>query len=190
MIKKENLQIVFKSLIPQGGLLGIAIVWILISPSDNVIEFYSISIKNLIGGLVIGVILAFAGYGYYFMAKKIKPLYPAVELFETVLAPIFRRFGFAEIIILSLVSSFCEETFFRGVLYPNIGIVLSSIGFGLLHLPHPRYWIYAVWAACSGALFAYLFSISGTLVLPITAHAVNNVVGMLLLKKLKLPQAE
>ena len=81
-------------------------------------------------------------------------------------------------------SGFNEEIFFRGLLFPRIGLILSSVAFGLLHFPGKKYWIYAVWATCSAALFAYLFFLSNSLWLPITAHATNNLIGMVLLTRM------
>ena len=82
-------------------------------------------------------------------------------------------------------SGFCEEIFFRGLLLPKIGIILSSLAFGLLHLPGRRFWIYALWASLSGALFGFLFLTFNSLWIPITAHATNNIIGMMLLKRLE-----
>jgi len=87
---------------------------------------------------------------------------------------------------MSIASGFCEEIFFRGLLQPKLGIIIASIAFGLLHLPGLKYWFYAVWAAVSGAILGLLFIYSGSLWVPITAHAVNNIAGMMLLKKIKI----
>lgn len=183
-LKREK--VIWAALIPQAALLIISIVWILFSPQDNVSKYLEFKFFPLIIGVFVGIGLALCGYGFYAFSKKIKSLSNTVELFEQVLAPVFKDLKTFDFISMSIISGFCEEIFFRGLLFPRLGIVLSSIAFGLLHMPGSKYWIYATWATLSGALFAYLFLLSGSLWLPIAAHITNNVIGMFMLRKLKL----
>ena len=178
-------QIVSKLLIPQITLLTISILWMVIFPNDCIIEYFNLNLQILLAGLGAGITLAFAGYGFYFFAKKTKLFYEAVELFEQNLSPIIKRLGFFDIILLSCVSGSVEEIFFRGLIFKKVGIIISSIAFGLLHLPKPRFWIYALWATGSGAILALLFFWSGSIWTSIIAHITNNLIGMVLLKNLK-----
>ena len=169
---------------PQIAMLLVSILWIFFFPKDNVLKFFNFSFRVLFEGLLTGFGLALAGYGFYFFAKKTKKFYEAVELFEQVLSPTFKNLKLIDLLLLSLIAGFNEEVFFRGLLFPRIGLILSSIAFGLLHFPGKKYWIYAVWATGSAALFAYLFFLSNSLWLPIIAHFTNNFIGMILLKGL------
>ena len=173
------------ALIPQLFLVLISIVWIFLSPDNTVIGFYEFKLWFVLAGITIGLVLAFLGYAFYKYAQKSKKFYEAVELFENVLAPIYVNLKPIDVVFLSFLAAICEETFFRGLLMPGIGVILSSLAFGILHLPGKQYWIYAVWAAASGALFSYLFISTGSLIMPIFAHAVNNITGMILLHKVK-----
>jgi len=181
--KRES--ILWLALIPQLVLLTISIIWISLVPQDNITVYLNINLKYIAVGIVVGLGLAFAGYIFYKIAKKTKAFQATVKLFEEMLAPTFKKLKVIDIIILSLTSGFCEEVFFRGLLQPKIGILTASIAFGLLHLPGFRYWFYAFWATLSGMILGALLIITGSLWVPITAHFVNNLTGMFILKSLK-----
>ena len=80
-----------------------------------------------------------------------------------------------------LLSGFTEELFFRGVLLPEMGLVLSSLCFGALHA---LCLVYFVWATVIGAGLATLALAGGSLVTPIAAHATYNLGALLLLRRL------
>lgn len=178
-------KVIWMAIIPQMILLAISIVWIYFVPKDNVSIYLKFKYQPFLEGVLTGIGLAITGYGFYNFAKKTKNLQATVELFENVLYPAFKNLKAMDIFLLSLISGFCEEIFFRGLIQMRCGIILASIAFGMLHLPGYKYWIYALWAILSGALFGWLFILSGSLWLPITAHAVNNIIGMFLLTRLK-----
>jgi membrane protease YdiL (CAAX protease family) len=68
-----------------------------------------------------------------------------------------------------------EELFFRGLLLPWIGLVPSSLLFGLLHVSSRESWLYyGLTAAVIGAGFGLLFLWTGSLVAPMIAHAAYN----------------
>lgn len=185
-IKKEEqrIKLLWKAIIPQMILLVISTLWISFFPKDN-IAIYLTNIKPvfILYGICVGILLAFAGYFFYWISKKLDKNSPTVELFEKMLAPTFSILKASDIFILSITAGFAEEFFFRGLVLKSFGIVIASIAFGLLHLPGKRYWIYALWATLSGALFGYLFLLTNCLWLPIIAHSINNIIGMFMLKK-------
>ena len=173
------------SLFTQSFILLLSVLWINISPKDNVLKYFiKFNFQLFLKGLLTGLGLALAGYIFYLFAKKIKMLHSAVELFEKILAPLYNSLKIPDIFFLSFVAAFCEETFFRGLILTNFGLIISSITFGIVHLPGTKYWIYALWATLSGALLGWLFMLTGSLWLPILAHAINNIIGMFMLKKL------
>ena len=181
-----RVKVIWSIIVPQIILLTISIVWILIDSSANVLPYFkALNLIQILIGLLVGIVLSFGGYVIYKIALKTKFLFEVVELFERMIAPSIKTLRITDMIILSLISSVVEETFFRGILFMKFGIVLSSLCFGVMHLPGVKYWIYAAWATMSGAIFCLLFSWSGSLVLPILIHATNNIIGMLLLVRLK-----
>jgi membrane protease YdiL (CAAX protease family) len=80
---------------------------------------------------------------------------------------------------LAVLSSLSEELLFRAALMPAVGLLASSLLFGLLHVsPRGSYVAWALWATVMGFLFGALYSASGTLLAPILAHALINYENM------------
>lgn len=189
-LTKENA--IWMLLLPQLFILGISTAWILISPKDNVIVYLKYNPTFFLYGLILAFILAFSGYGFYRFAKvfkdKNKSLDNLVFYFENALSPLIKKLGPFDIAMASLVSGFCEEVFFRGILTAKFGIIVSSLAFGLLHIPtgkEGKVWIYAFWATICGALLGWVFLHYQNLWVTVIAHIVNNIIGMILLKRIK-----
>lgn len=81
---------------------------------------------------------------------------------------------------LAALSALCEELFFRGVLQSHIGLVWSSLIFGLAHIPRNRTFIlWTVEAVVLGFCLGLLFVVSGTLAAPVAAHFTINFKNLL-----------
>ena len=77
-----------------------------------------------------------------------------------------------------------EEIFFRGVMYNAVkrklgvfwGIVITSVLFSVLHTHAPQYFLAGFLPiAILGAVLAYLYEKTGSLIPSITLHVLNNV---------------
>ncbi len=100
------------------------------------------------------------------------------------LQPVARRFGPREILLVAVLSSLGEELFFRAFLVPTVGVVVSSVLFGLLHqVKGESRWIWAGWATGVGVFFALLFASTGSLLGPLVAHALINATNLEFLRK-------
>lgn len=76
---------------------------------------------------------------------------------------------------LAAASATGEELLFRGLLVPTIGVLASSLVFGLLHQIRGRgRWGWMLWATLMGVLFAIVFVATGSLAGPLVAHAAIN----------------
>lgn len=85
----------------------------------------------------------------------------------------------AEIAVFALTSGVAEEMFFRGAMQPSLGLVLSSLVFGAVHVgPTRRFWIWTVWATAMGFVFGALYAATGELLAPIVAHVLINYENM------------
>ncbi len=85
-------------------------------------------------------------------------------------------------ILIALSSGISEEVIFRGFLQPKIGIVLASVIFGLIHwMKGSRIW--SVFAIGAGFILGGVTIASGSLVPAMIAHAVNNFISCLLLRR-------
>lgn len=85
-------------------------------------------------------------------------------------------------IMVSLLPGISEELLFRGALLPLFGINWQSVVtvasiFGILHLGSGRKYSFAIWATFVGIAYGYATILSSTVLVPMTAHAVNNLVG-------------
>ena len=99
------------------------------------------------------------------------------------LRPAVQGAGDATILVLGLASGVAEELFFRGLLAPALGLVVSSLAFGGLHQLRGRAgWIWAAWAAVMGLLFGALFFATGSLLGSIVAHVSINVANLRFLR--------
>ncbi len=177
---------------PQVVILLISIIWILLFPKDNIIKYLDFNFTFIVYGIILGVVLAFSGYGFYKIAKRFKDRSKAFEnlvyFFEFILSPFISSLGKADVILVSCISGFCEEVLFRGLLTAKFGMFFPSIAFGLMHVPASKdgkVWIYAIWATISGLILAFSFLHFSNLWITITAHVLNNIIGMNLLKRLK-----
>jgi membrane protease YdiL (CAAX protease family) len=117
-----------------------------------------------------------------------------VRLVEERVGPLFAGASRGELVAVALMAGVAEEALFRGVLQESLAIRLPSgvaiaaaaIVFGVLH------WVtatYAVLAALVGLYLGFLFHLTGNLLAPITAHALYDVVALLLLARVKPPSA-
>jgi uncharacterized protein len=98
------------------------------------------------------------------------------------LAMVLKPLEIPDLIWLGLLPGLSEELLFRGVMLPAlgldpIGIVLSSICFGVLHMTNIQQWPYAVWATLVGMLLALTMVETGNLFIPIVAHITTNFIS-------------
>jgi hypothetical protein len=98
------------------------------------------------------------------------------------LAPLFNDFRLVDLVLVAVVSGFCEEVLFRGVMQPKLGLPTTSFVFALLHCPNPRFFSYGIWVFIAGLLLGWSFSATGNLWVPISAHCVSNVASLIFLR--------
>lgn len=88
-----------------------------------------------------------------------------------------------DLVLVSVMSGVGEEALFRGALQPVLGIVITSLLFGALHVgPNRRYLVWTVWAVGAGFLFGALYEWTGGILAPVTAHVLHNAATLLLWK--------
>jgi uncharacterized protein len=98
------------------------------------------------------------------------------------LAMVLKPLELPDLIWLGILPGLSEELLFRGVMLPAIGldpigIILSSLCFGILHMSNLQQWSYAVWATIVGMLLAFTMVETGNLLIPIVAHITTNLVS-------------
>ncbi len=76
---------------------------------------------------------------------------------------------------LALSSGFAEELFFRGAMQPVLGLWLTSLIFGAVHVGPKRVFLaWSVWAFVMGVLLGAIFELTGVLWGPVLAHVWIN----------------
>nr|WP_228025297.1 CPBP family intramembrane glutamic endopeptidase [cf. Phormidesmis sp. LEGE 11477] len=99
---------------------------------------------------------------------------------DFVLAPLI----LSDSVWIGLLPGMSEELLFRGVMLPAIGLnavglVISSLCFGVLHMSGREQWPYAVWASVVGLVLGGSVLATGNLLVPIVMHVVTNFVSSL-----------
>jgi membrane protease YdiL (CAAX protease family) len=87
-------------------------------------------------------------------------------------------------LFLALISGVAEELLFRGALWPHLGLVGTTLLFGLVHfVPRKGLVGYPIFAALVGLLLGALRSGSGSLVPPVLAHVTVNALNLAWLER-------
>ena len=95
------------------------------------------------------------------------------------LGQLLGRLDWRRCLVLALLSGIVEETLFRGMLQPRIGLVAASLLFGLVHFaPRRELLPWTLMSIAAGFLLGWLFDATGNLVAPVVAHAGINAVNL------------
>ena len=92
------------------------------------------------------------------------------------------HFSVFQCALMAIGSGCFEEVLFRGFLQPHLGLVVTSVLFGLIHWDKAMK-KYMVLAAGAGLFLGWLTIASGSLLPAIIVHVVNNFVGFLLARR-------
>jgi membrane protease YdiL (CAAX protease family) len=123
------------------------------------------------GGLGAGILLVL---NYFF-----GDLFPAYREFKRMLVSLLGPLTLGSLIFLALISSIGEEFLFRAAIQPSLGIVGTSVVFGLLHMgPGGGISVWSLWAICAGLLLGWMFERTGVLWGPIFCHFLVNAISM------------
>ncbi|HWI62220.1 MAG TPA: type II CAAX endopeptidase family protein [Symbiobacteriaceae bacterium] len=92
--------------------------------------------------------------------------------------------GYPIMLVIVTASAFGEEMLFRGALQPVIGLVPAALLFGFSHGGWRKdMWAYVLAASISGLIFGAVLHLTGSMWVPVIAHAVHNVFSTLLMGK-------
>ncbi len=120
------------------------------------------------------------GVGISVTSSIIYRLWPAYrQSANYYLALILKPLQWPDLIWLGLLPALSEELLFRGVMLSDlglntVGLVVSSVFFGILHFSGPQHWPYVVWATVVGLILGYSALATGNLLVPIVAHVFTN----------------
>jgi hypothetical protein len=136
---------------------------------------------SALSDLSVGVMTACGTVGLGILFYRLSP---ALRGLSNELAPhLVDGARWRDLISLSVFSGAGEECFFRGALQPELGLVVTSLLFGLLHVgPDRRSLVWTVWAVGAGFVLGALYQWTGGILAPITAHVLHNAATLLLWK--------
>jgi uncharacterized protein len=136
---------------------------------------------SVAASLLLGALTAAVTISLGLLAYRLLPVLR--ELAEELAPRLVDRAHRSSLVLVAIFSGVGEETFFRGTLQPEFGLVVASLVFGLVHVgPDRRYLVWTAWAILAGFMFGALYEITGGLLAPILAHCAHNAVTLLLWK--------
>ncbi len=140
----------------------------------------------------LGVVTGAAIFGFnalvLFSWVEHNPFYRWVyEPFARALLKPLQMLSIEDIIFISILSGVAEELLFRGWLLASfdnhwVGLVVSSVVFGVIHIWSRQGIGYGVYATGMGFVLGLLFIFTGVIWAPILAHGVNNLFSMISMK--------
>lgn len=123
---------------------------------------------SLAAGLVLAAITLF---GTRIAVRRVRWARDLHVAFREVLGPL----DAGSIAVLALASGIGEEIFFRGALQPSIGLVATSLIFGLVHVgPDRRFFAWTAWAVLMGFALGAIHEATGSLLGCVLAHVAIN----------------
>lgn len=165
-------------LVAMGGtailLLIVAKFWLYLSPVSLLpVRF---TLLDLVLGLATGI-------GITIGSSIIYRLWPAYSrsadvYLKLVLTPLL----WPDLLWLGLLPGLSEELLFRGVMLAAfgltpLGLIISSVCFGVLHFSGSQQWPYVIWATVVGFVLGYSAIATGNLFVPIFAHICTNLIS-------------
>lgn len=134
---------------------------------------FHLNVKDFGLGLLLGLGIMVLNIGVYYSWPPYRE--SANEYLSLVLKPLTPQ----DAIWVGLLPGLSEELFFRGIALPALGLLLSSLLFGVAHLLDWRQWPYALWASGIGVLLGLAMLWSQNLLVPIVAHVTANILSTL-----------
>lgn len=165
-------------LVAMGGtaifLLVIAKFWLYLS------QVSMLPVRFTPTDFLLSLIVGLGITGASAIVYRIWPAYSrSADLYlKLVLTPLL----WADLVWLGLLPGLSEELLFRGVILSAIGLnplglVFSSVCFGILHYSGSQQWPYVIWATFVGLILGYSAIATGNLLIPIVAHIFTNFIS-------------
>ena len=83
-----------------------------------------------------------------------------------------------------LTAALGEELFFRGLIQQKWGILVGSVLFGFAHYGKKDIRIVSHWSFVHGLLFGFSFNLTENLVVPLLAHGLFDLGGVIYFRRL------
>jgi hypothetical protein len=155
-------------------LLIIARVWLLLDAVEQLP--LQLNAQGTLVGLGLGLLITLLSallYNYWPVYRRSADFY-----LNFVLKPL----RLPDMVWMGLLPGLSEELLFRGVMLPALGLNLMGLGvsslcFGVLHMSGWQQWPYMLWATAIGLLLGGSVMLTGNLWVPILAHITTNILS-------------
>jgi uncharacterized protein len=163
------------ALLTQGGLIALA--WWCARALD-IPPAWGTPGRDAAIGVATAVVLALVNYALLTKAPANWVVDGVREAYRETIVPLFGQLHPLGAVAIGLAAGVGEEWLFRGVLQPLLGVVLSSVVFGLAHVGGVRMLPFGVWATAMGFIMGTLASLTGGLIAPMVAHGVYDMLAL------------
>jgi membrane protease YdiL (CAAX protease family) len=165
----------------EAGLLLVATFWTY-HAGYNLAEKLIISPRYLAIGAFAGILMAASSLLLLKLDKVFPPVNQLKNIVQKYLVPLVSNLNLIDLIAIALISGFCEEVFFRGIMQQKFGLLLTSLIFGIFHDPFFQFVSYSLLALIYGLVLGALYQWTHNLWAPITAHFVHNLISLIFLR--------
>lgn len=171
-------KILLLTLLVEGVLLGISLVWIyyreLVLSSPPTIWQIFIGVLSSIPLLAVNFIL------FEILSSRVAILHSFATFRNEIAEPIASALNWTEALFVSIAAGFCEELFFRGVLQPEFGIFIASAIFALMHFGGSarEFRLLTTLYVIIGIYFGLLAQLNSNLWVPAIGHSVYDFVAL------------
>lgn len=172
-------QVLLLTLIVEGGLAVLALLlgWFF---GRSPLEQFHWNERHALVGFVVSVPLFVVFVGGARLGWR--PLQSTWQFLDEVAKPFLRRCTLLDLALISVLAGVGEELLFRGLLQPAMGLLLSSLIFGLAHCISTAY---VFLATLIGLLLGWLLQSTGNLLTPIVTHAAYDFLALIYLLRWK-----
>lgn len=129
-------------------------------------------------GLLAAAVFAVMAFILLRVLPDWQPVRAMRRLYRDVMMPLFGRCTWVEVAAISVLAGIGEEVLFRGAAQPELGLIVTSLAFGALHIGGRATWALGFWAAFLGALLGWLAIATGGLLAPIVAHMAYDALAL------------
>lgn len=105
------------------------------------------------------------------------------HVYRQTIVPLFGGIHPIGAIAIGAAAGLGEEWLFRGVLQPHVGLIASSVLFGVAHVGGWRMLPFGVWATAMGLIMGGLAIFTGGLIAPVVAHAVYDMLALAYIRR-------
>lgn len=154
------------------------------------LAYFRVRAPDLLWGIAAS--LPLLGLFGWMLNSSWAPLERIREFMETRVRPLFSSWSLGELAMISVAAGLCEEALFRGALQgglsrwinPAFALTIASAVFGLCHFVTRTY---GVIAGGLGVYLGGLWLATGSLLAPMTTHAVYDFVALVWFLRLTRP---